>query len=331
MLRDGTRVTAAGAAKPFATVTAAALARDTPPVRWLADGLFLRAGVGILGGAPKSCKSFFALDLCVAVASATPCAGHYAVDTPGHVTLLCAEDPHAVIASRLGALARARGLSLDALSIEVIVEPVVRFPEGIDRLAATLERSHPTLLLLDPLIRLHRADENSAAEMSVILDGLRALARAAETAILLVHHARKSAAGASTGAALRGSSDLAAFGDSNLYLRKLAQGSALELRIEHRATACPAPVRIQLDARDEPLTTARFHVSDAQRDGGDDVLAAKILVALGAASAPLSSATLRDQLGVRNQAVADALRMLGEQHRIRRAGRDGWTLAPAPG
>ncbi|MBI1960593.1 MAG: AAA family ATPase [Candidatus Rokubacteria bacterium] len=42
------------------------------------------------------------------------------------------------------------------------------------------------MLILDPLIRLHRADENSAPEMAGILDGLRALARATDCAVLLV-------------------------------------------------------------------------------------------------------------------------------------------------
>ncbi len=315
-------------AKPFATLSAADLVRDTPPIQWLAEGLFLRSGVGILGGAPKSCKSFLALELCVAVASATPCAGHFVIPERGHVTLLCAEDPHAVIAARLESLVRGRGVALDTLPMEVIVEPAVRLPDGLDRLAATLERTRPTLLLLDPLIRLHRADENSAAEMSVILDGLRALARASGTAILLVHHARKAVAGASMGTALRGSSDLAAFGDSNLYLRKMSpDATALELKIEHRATACPPAVRIQLTVRGEPAV-ASFHVQD-KAPTDDTTLAPKILAALAASATPMASGALREKLGVRNQLVAQSLHALLAQGRIHRAGRDGWALGAA--
>ncbi len=97
------------AADPYATVAAGELERTTAPLAWIVDGLFLEAGAGILGGAPKSCKSFFALDLCVAIASGTPCAGRFRVLAPGPVVLLCAEDPHAVVSSRLTALVRARG------------------------------------------------------------------------------------------------------------------------------------------------------------------------------------------------------------------------------
>jgi hypothetical protein len=197
-------------------------------------------------------------------------------------------------------------------------------PEGIERLEATLAAFTPRLLLLDPLIRLHRADENSASEMSVILDGLRRLARNSKTAILLVHHARKAAAG-NGGAGLRGSSDLHAFGDSNLYLRKLSQDSTLELKIEHRAAAAPAPVRLKLkvDNRSEP--SACFEIVDGAQQ--DDPAARRILDLLGKADAPLSSAALREKLGVRNQTVAEALKLLQANGRIQRAGRDGWSAA----
>lgn len=297
----------------------------------MVEGLFIEAGAGILGGAPKSCKSFFALDLCVAVASGTSCAGRFRVLSQGPVVLLCAEDPRAVVSSRLAALARARSLALADLPIEVIVEPVVRLPEGLSRLEATLATFQPRLLLLDPLIRLHRADENSASEMSVILDGLRNLARASKAAILLVHHARKAAAGGSAGSGLRGSSDLHAFGDSNLYLRRMPQDSILELKIEHRAAAAPDPVRLKLavDDGDGAKPTASFAIVEQGRQ--DDPAVGRILALLAASKAPLSSAALREKLGIRNQTVAEALKLLHVEGRVQRSGRDGWIAAPHPG
>jgi hypothetical protein len=309
------------AVTPYQTLHAARLADETPPLAWMVEELFIEAGAGILGGAPKTGKSFLALDLCVAVASGSSCASRFAVRRQGPVLLLCAEDPLALVSSRLHALARGRNLALAELPVEVIVDEAVRLPEGLARLEATLERFQPRLLLLDPLIRLHRADENSASEMSLILDGLRRLARVSRTAILLVHHARKAAA-ANAGTALRGSSDLHAFGDSNLYLKRAAQSATLELKIEHRAAASPRPICLKLLADNK---TARFVVSD-DRDS-DDPAAVRILELLGQAKAPLSSATLRQQLGLRNQTVAHALKSLLDQGRIRRAGRDGWTIA----
>lgn len=313
---------AAATVAPYTTLPAASLAERTEPCRWLAEGLFLESGAGILGGAPKSCKSYFALDLCVAVASGTPCAGRFAVAKAGPVLLLCAEDPPAVVSSRLTALAAGRGLSLQNLPIEVITEAIERLPDGLQRLTATVRTHAPRLVLLDPLIRLHRADENSASEMSVILDGLRSLARAEHTAVLLVHHARKAAA--TGGSGLRGSSDLHAFGDSNLYLRRLGQSDALELRLEHRSAASSEPLRMRLNVTDND-SAAHFTLENAAAT--EDGAAKRIVAQLEAAGQPMTLARLREKLGMRNQTIATALKTLSATGVIARSGRDGWELA----
>jgi hypothetical protein len=225
-----------------------------------------------------------------------------------------------MVFARLEALARARGRSRDDLPIEVILDTVVPLPEGLERMAATVASS-PRLLLLDPLIRLHRADENSASEMSLILDGLRGLARSSKTAILLVHHTRKAGAG-SGGLGLRGSSDLHAFRDSTCTCASSRRPHS-QLKIEHRAAAAPAPMRLQLEVQETQASTARF-VPAEHCHAGEDPTARLVLNLLGKSGSPLSSAALRDKLGVRNQTVAQALKLLRADRRIERVGRDGW-------
>src|SRR5271165_517407 len=52
---------------------ASELSLDSAPLtQWLVQGLWSDQAVGILGGEPKCCKSFLALDLAVSVASGTP-------------------------------------------------------------------------------------------------------------------------------------------------------------------------------------------------------------------------------------------------------------------
>ena len=58
--------------------------------RWLVAGLWSEQAVGIVGGEPKCCKSFLALDLAVAVASGTPCLRRFAVSRAGRVLLFAA-------------------------------------------------------------------------------------------------------------------------------------------------------------------------------------------------------------------------------------------------
>lgn len=308
--------------QPLATLHASELALKTPPLAWLVDDLLPCAAAAILGGAPKSGKSFLALETCVAVATGTTCAGRFRVAQPAPVLLLAAEDPHPVVVERLHALAKARGRKLDALPIAVIVEPNVLLPSHLDRLAATIDRHRPGLLLLDPLIRLHRGDENSAQEMSIILDGLRGLARTTRATILLVHHARK-AQGQVSNTAFRGSSDLAAFGDVNLLLRKVSDDGILQLAIEHRAAKSPVPYRFRLRVGEHD-GAARF---ESIEPSSTETVPARILALLATTAAPISSDTLRKTIGVRKQTITDALHDLVARGLIRRAGRDGWITA----
>ncbi len=70
-------------------------------ISWLVEGLWEEEGVGILGGAPKSCKSWLALDVAFSVATGTPALGKYEVKTPGPVLIFAAEDQPQRVRSRL--------------------------------------------------------------------------------------------------------------------------------------------------------------------------------------------------------------------------------------
>jgi hypothetical protein len=77
------------------------LAERAEEHRWLVTGLWSEQAVGIVGGEPKCCKSFLALDLAVAVASGTPCLRRFAVSRAGRVLLFAAEDALHIVRRRL--------------------------------------------------------------------------------------------------------------------------------------------------------------------------------------------------------------------------------------
>ena len=203
--------------------------------KWLIDGLWSDAAVGVLGGEPKCYKSFLALDAAVSVASGRPCLRTFAVHRSGPVLVFPAEDSHAVVRRRLEGIAAAAGVALRNLPVHVITAPKLMLdsPRDLRRLDETVKAIKPVLLVLDPFIRLHAIDENVAAEVAPLLGHLRELQRRHDVAVMLVHHARKDARGVRPGQALRGSSDLHGWGDSNLYLRRTR--ASLRLSIEHRA------------------------------------------------------------------------------------------------
>jgi hypothetical protein len=126
------------------------------------------------------------------------------------------------------------------------------YHEHQQALQATVAGLKPKLLVLDPLVLLHCIGENLVAEVAPLLAYLRTLQRHHSTAVALVHHARKGAAHERGGQALRGSSELHAWGHSNLYLRRNSQH--LHLSIEHRAA--PSADRLQLALRANSLALA---------------------------------------------------------------------------
>ena len=294
---------------------------DQPP--WLVTNFFAGGGVGVIGGAPKCCKSWLSLDMAVAVASGRPFLGRFEVPVAGPVLVYAAEDPPVEVRDRLAGIAQARGADFASLAVGLIVEPCLRIdrPEDLDRLRRTVARIGPRLLILDPYVRLQRVDENNSTEVSAVLSSLREVSRTFEVAVVLVHHARKSSA-EQAGQALRGSSDFHAWGDSNLYLAR--RGENFLLTIEHRAAAAPPSLTLRLVDDDGPVRLEI--VDDPEPDEPVESLAERVLQVLDGGP-PKRQDQLRDLLRVRNQRLTQALHQLERDLRIHRMP-DGWVKVP---
>lgn len=305
------------------TVRPAELAQDQGGVRWLVEPLWAAEAVGLLAGSPKSCKTWLALDIAVGVASNTHCLASLPVLTAGPVLVYAAEDAQPILRERLAALVAVRGLALDTLPVSVIVEPVLRLDTDRDqeRLAETLRLLRPRLVVLDPLIRLHRLDENSSRDVSTLLSYFRQLQREYAVALLLVHHMRKGG-GSRPGENLRGSSDLHAWGDTLLYLRRTQEG--ILLTVEHRAHPSPQPMLLHLRTDPHPHLVLGTAAAAAAPSVADDIVAL-----LDKTAEPIATRRICATVRGRTEATVAALRTLADRGLIRR-GPDGWTRAPAP-
>jgi hypothetical protein len=290
--------------------------------RWLIEGLWSAEAVGIVGGEPKCCKSFLALDMAVAVASGTPCLRRFPAVQRGRVLLFAAEDSSSVVRQRLAGIAAAVGVALEALDIHVIVAPVVRLDVELDqrRLEETVAALRPVLLVLDPFVRLHRIDENVSAEVAPLLDFLRGLQRRHALAVVLVHHARKGAAHLRAGQALRGSSELHAWGDSNLYLRRNADDD-LSLTVEHRAAASSSGLQLTLSAEGDALALRVVDAAVPPPSAPPPLSPAeRIEKILADSEGPLTQREIRDLAKVRAATIGDALAALVTDGRVERDG-----------
>ena len=296
---------------------------------WLVESLWARAGVGILGGAPKCCKSWLALEIVIAVASGAPCLGAFEVEDPGPVLVYMAEDAAPVVKARLAGICRHRGRELGELPIHLIVAPALRLDRTHDqtRLRDAVAKYTPRLLVLDPFVRLHRIDENDAGQVSALLGYLREVQRAHDVAVLVVHHARKNGAAGQPGQSLRGSGDFFAWADSLLYLRR-SRGE-LRLTVEHRGAPAPEPLGLALAGDDDvhleiaQSPESALDAASAQRDGPP--LEEAVVAALTQAAEPLARAQLRARLHVRNERLGDVLARLAAAGAVRRVG-DRWAI-----
>jgi hypothetical protein len=300
--------------------------------RWLVEALWAEQAVGILGGAPKSCKSFCALDLAVSVASGAPCLGRFKPTQTGRVLIFAGEDPLELVRERLAGIARAAHHDLESLELFVVTAPRVRLDVEDDRtrLSNTIEALKPRLLVLDPFVRLHSGDENVVAEVAPVLDFLRGLQRRFGCSVLLVHHARKNVGGLRGGQALRGSSELFAWTDSNLSLRR--KGDQLLLSAEHRSAPALDELPVALSTEGEALALRVVEAGAAtdpatRSDNLEPSLGDRILEVLRDSAAPMTSRQVRDACHVRMARVYQALAELTERGAV---ARDGSSYRSAP-
>jgi len=304
------------------------LASQAVEQRWLVDGLWAEEAVGIIGGEPKCCKSFLALDLAVSVASGTACLRRFPVARPGGVLLYAAEDALHVVRQRLDGICAAAGVNLAKIDLNVITAPSLRLDLEPDRnsLSETIARFKPRLLLLDPFIRLHRIDENVSGEVAPLLAWLREQQRRHGLSVALVHHARKGAGNVRAGQALRGSSEFHAWGDSNLFLRRDAE-ERLTLSVEHRAASSLPSQPLALIQCGDALALEVVSKQPPQEPEKPKNIDERIIAALSAAQ-PQAFAELRATCRVRAATLYERLDAMTSGGHIRKSG-DGYHLTPS--
>lgn len=292
-----------------------------PEQAWLIESMWAYAAVGIIGGPPKCCKSWLGLDMALSVASGSPCLDRFAVQRPGPALIFLAEDALPAVRARIEALCTHRKIPISSLDLYVITASSLRLDLTRDqqRLKATLAAYKPRLLLLDPLVRLHRLDENSATDISSLLGFFREMQRTYNTAIVLVHHLSKKHY-AQPGQALRGSSDLHAFGDSNAYLKRFKD--RIILTLEHRAAKPPDPIALELVSRPDGTAT-HLKISSSAKMSDEVSLNDQILALLRQEDKPLTRTAIRKRIKCNNQRLGQTLLDLDKQGLILRTS-TGW-------
>ena len=170
-----------------------------PPIEWLIEGMLEKKNVVMLAGAPKSAKSWLALEIGLSVASGTPLFGDplmMGTGRSGKVLFCFLEDGPHNIHARCTALAKGKGIrEVEKLDL------FFRFGGGINmgvrsqaiQLGEAIKAGIPDLdlLVFDPFRNLHYGDENDSSIIIQIMDNLRYLRDNTGASVLVTHHTRK--------------------------------------------------------------------------------------------------------------------------------------------
>ncbi len=305
---------------PLSMPLAAFLAQEIAPLRWVIPDLVPAGGLALLAGSQKLGKSTFAMDATVAVAAGQPF-----LDRPtlaGPTLYVLEEGAPAGIAARYRRIVARRGTPPDA---HVLVRAGIRVdePRGWRRLRAEIERLQPVLVVFDPLVRLHRSDENVAGEMSRVMEALQALTTLG-CAVMVVHHVVKHGGeAAAVGNAARGSGAIISSTDANLVLSR--QGDHLRLSTEMRDAESES-LRLVFDGANASfeLHAGPIALPAAPRyPGGIDAEAVVALAAARVAADPaggLSASELAALRGVSDETARQALAAHVREGRLVKAG-----------
>jgi hypothetical protein len=117
---------------------------------------------------------------------------------------------------------------IDALDVHVIRVASMRLDLAADqsRLQETARELRPKLLVLDPLVRIHRIDENDASQVSALLSSPAGTSAGTDLSVVLVHHTRKNHSWAQAARAFEAPVISTPGPDSALYLRKSGELSS---------------------------------------------------------------------------------------------------------
>lgn len=240
---------------------------DPPPML----GIIPKIGLTVIAGPPKIGKSLLAsqMALCASrVVDAGPEPGESPTflghdlsadlgDTIGSALLVMEEGSIAGISYRIRHQRAA--LDIEQAVVHVAHRQHIRLDEMSSRVALRdwVAEWKPSLVVLDPLNRLHGADENRPTQMTPVMDAMAGIAYDFGCAVLAIHHLGKPSAErrGDIWDRFRGASSIRSGTDANLAMD--GAGARVELVGEYR-DAEPLKTFLELDR--ESLT---FRLADA--------------------------------------------------------------------
>jgi replicative DNA helicase len=272
----------------------------------IGGGILSKGHLAVLAGAPKSGKSLLMLDMLSCLLTGTSWLG-CPVPNACRVLLLSGEGGPNMIRDRIG-------MMTSRLNPEALERLFVWWPQEGDTLSLSqpesrrlvIERAKEygaDLIVIDPLVRLHGANENDTSEMRDLCEHIREINRRTGAGVLVLHHTRKPGLTTKSGSAMemRGSSVLHAEADTTLILVRKRNVGQYNLSFELRWVEEPPTKVLTLDA-----ATLQFNVEVTLDGTTKRKLTGVALYKHLSENGPASIQELIEQLGVSDSTVRNA-------------------------
>jgi archaellum biogenesis ATPase FlaH len=221
---------------------------EAPPVSWLIEGVLYDGSLSLLASYAGRGKSLLALAMAQSVASGDPLFNQFAVSRTGPVLYVDEENGQSDIKARIEAMRIHPDLPITWIHMKCVQ---IDDDESLGLLKATIRKVQPALVVLDSLVRLHRAKENDAVEMAAVMGRCRQLV-AERTSVLIIHHHNK---GSGVETMARGSSDIVAAVDVEYQLTE-REGELVLATVKNRREAFQ-PIRLKIRNDDGELYSAK--------------------------------------------------------------------------
>ena len=248
------------------------MANEPPPMQWLVENLVPANSFVVLGGAPKTCKSWMALDIGISVALREPAFNsNFNVYKPQAVLFIMLEDAASNIYGRVRAIGQSKMATIEDLKRAPMYFRFHRSldlgdPVAIEWMAHRIKDSIPEigLIIIDPMRNAHNLDENDSTNIKLLTDNIRALRDITGASVLITHHLRKmsKADKVNPGFALRGSGAIYGAVDGLITLADEPKSNASEwishVKVRIKAGREPDPFMLTLNVEDGHDNRANF-------------------------------------------------------------------------
>jgi RecA-family ATPase len=289
--------------------------QEAAPVDIIGHGVLPRESVLMIVGRQKVGKSLFVTNLALHLVAGREFLS-FPVDKPQRVLYLTAEGGYYMLRERARKMAQSLGLAheelrrFDAVPYPDVCMNGAEIPEALKTM---IEETEPDVVIIDPLVKFHNSDENSAKEMSAVLRGLRKLTADYGVSVVLVHHQGKGENGN-----VRGSSAISGEYDSCMMLSKEKNSShSVKVGFELRHAEAPRPFDVQLDG--DSLT---FQLAG-------QTAAVPFLLVDGPKRKKELVAQIRKETGLSKSSAYDLIKAQETSGRLRRT-EDGLLCLPRP-